>query len=131
MRYSYGSQGTVEGWLDRSDAVPLSRAFTIFSADVRMTPSAQACAGLAGFLDEKGDYEEAIATCNEAIRLDRTCGRAYYNRGKARWQIGEYNSAYLRLSSATSGNSSQFGTGSAIGLANSRHEMRAATGMRS
>ena len=43
----------------------------------------------------KGDYQGAIADCNEAIELDPKNATAYSNRGSAKRELGDYQGACL------------------------------------
>jgi len=48
----------------------------------------------------KGDYDRAIADCNEAIRLDPKFAEAYNNRGNAYYAKGNYDRAIADASEA-------------------------------
>ena len=62
-----------------------------------------------GHIGELNDFEQAIADCTEAIRLDPCFAIAYYRRAYAYWRKGEYDQAiadYTRNHSPGDGNHS-------------------------
>ena len=56
---------------------------------------------------EKGDHDQAIADCTEAIRLDPKNADAYYNRGNSYARKGEYDKAIADCTEAIRLNQTQ------------------------
>lgn len=88
-----GKAGTVKGWINRSDVLPLSQALDFFNEELRGNPKSWAYTGRGMISDEKGDHDSAISDYNEAIRLDPTGSDAYHDRGLAWEQKGDYDKA--------------------------------------
>jgi tetratricopeptide (TPR) repeat protein len=72
--------GTVAGWINRSDVIPLSRAFDFFTDELKRNPTAKAYQIHGAMLAIKGDNEGALGELTQAIRLDPKMQDAYVNR---------------------------------------------------
>jgi tetratricopeptide (TPR) repeat protein len=90
--YSSG-HATVEGWIKRSDVIPLSQALDLFSDELKRTPSSVAYTIRGTIWNEQRDFDKAIIDFNQAIRLDPKNPRAYIGRGLAWVPKHEWNKA--------------------------------------
>lgn len=74
-------KATSKGWIARRDVVTFDRAAGIIDAELQRAPQAELYNIRGTIRYEKGEYDLALADCNEALRLDP--GRAHYwnNRG--------------------------------------------------
>jgi Flp pilus assembly protein TadD len=61
---------------------------------------ANAYCARAGALDERGDFELAVADCTEVIRLDPECAEAYSLRGQIYERMGDWARAERDVSHA-------------------------------
>lgn len=72
--------GTVAGWINRSDVIPVSRALDFFNDELKRNPTASAYQLHGVMLAMKGEIEMALGELNEAIRLNPKMQDAYMNR---------------------------------------------------
>jgi tetratricopeptide (TPR) repeat protein len=77
--YSSG-HGTVAGWINRSDVIPVSRALDFFTDELKRNPTATAYQIHGVMLAMKGEIELALGELNQAIRLNPKMQDAYINR---------------------------------------------------
>jgi tetratricopeptide (TPR) repeat protein len=74
------------GWIDASCVLRPEKALTYFSDALAKNPSdTSAYLGRAGAEQALGQYDKAIADCNQLLQLDRNSTAAFYLRGRA-WQ---------------------------------------------
>lgn len=71
------------GWINRSDVVPQDEAIEFFSRLIEQEPTAVARASRARVWNYLGEFDQAIADCNEALRLDPRCPMAFDRRAQA------------------------------------------------
>jgi tetratricopeptide (TPR) repeat protein len=88
------------GWIDRADVVSLAKAIDVYSEEIKKNPTPEDYAGRAWLLKETGEYEKAIADCNEALRLDPNSTAGFNNRGNAWTAKKEYDKAIADYSAA-------------------------------
>ncbi len=88
-----GDNGTVKGWINRSDVIPFSQALDFFNEELKRNPTAWAYNTRGMIWYEKGEYDIAIGDYNEAIRLNPRHKWAYNNRGIAWEHKKEYDKA--------------------------------------
>jgi len=91
--WSGDKTGTVKGWINRSDVIPLSQALDFFNEEVRRNPNAWSYTVRGMIWREKGEEDIAIGDYNEAILLDPKYASAYANRGWAWHGKGEFDKA--------------------------------------
>jgi len=91
--WSGDKTGTVKGWINRSDVIPLSQALDFFNEEVRRHPSAWSYTVRGMIWRETGEEDIAIGDYNEAILLDPKYASAYANRGWAWHGKGEFDKA--------------------------------------
>ena len=72
--------GTVAGWINRSDVIPVSRAVDFFADELKRNPTAKAYQIHGVMLAMKGEIEMALGELNQAIRLNPKMQDAYMNR---------------------------------------------------
>src|ERR1700733_5441917 len=75
------NNGTVMGWISRSDVAPLSHAVNFVNAMLKRNATARAYAIRGAIRYEQDAYEQAIADYTEAIRLDPKVARVWSSRG--------------------------------------------------
>jgi tetratricopeptide (TPR) repeat protein len=71
------------GWIKRGDVVPQDDAIEFFSRQIRDEPTAVAYASRARVWNYRGEFDKAIADCDEALRLDPDCAMAFDRRAQA------------------------------------------------
>lgn len=94
------------GWLLTADLIPYDQAIDYFSEQIGKQPTAEAYSARARVWCYHGDFDQALADCNEALKLDPESASAYSRRGRA-WAgkgdlaqaIDDFNQA-LRLDPA-------------------------------
>ena len=86
--YQSGTKLT-KGWLSRKDTVPLNEALNFVQAELQRQPSAELYNVRGTIYFERGAYDQSLADCNEAIRLDATRPYFWNNRGNVWRAKGE------------------------------------------
>lgn len=88
VHYQTGPK-TIKGWLNRRHALPIEQALNFVQAELQTQPTAELYNVRGTIYFERGAYDQSLADCNEAIRLDAT--RAYFwnNRGNVWRAKGE------------------------------------------
>jgi tetratricopeptide (TPR) repeat protein len=88
------------GWINKSDVLPLDKALPYFTEEIGRSAVAQNYFGRANVHHANGRYDEAIDDCNNALRSDSKFSPAYRNRGVA-WAVkGELDKAAADLDEA-------------------------------
>ncbi len=72
--------GTVAGWINRSDVIPVSQALNYFTDELKRNPTALAYQIHGLMLAMNGEIEPALGELNQAIRLNPKMQDAYINR---------------------------------------------------
>ena len=86
--------GAPSGWMHCSKVVPFNDAIDYFNTQIHDHPkSAHAYLRLAAIWNDKREYDRAIASLDEAIRLDPNDPLAFNNRGWNWWSKGDGNRA--------------------------------------
>ncbi len=80
-----GPHGMAQGWVARSDVIPFAESFDFLTNEVRRNPTAAAYLHRVHAWVYQGDIENALADCNQAIRLEPKNATAYVVRGGV-WQ---------------------------------------------
>ena len=80
-----GPRGMAYGSVARSDVIPLAESLDFLTKEVLRTPTAAAYLHRATAWSAQGDIENALADCNQAIRLEPKNATAYEIRGTI-WQ---------------------------------------------
>jgi tetratricopeptide (TPR) repeat protein len=99
-RLAYGIKGQVEGWINRSDVLALATALEIVNDELKQKPTAAGYAARATIWEAQYDHDQAIADCDEAIRLDPKRARVFFTRGTARFHKRDYDQAISDLTEA-------------------------------
>jgi tetratricopeptide (TPR) repeat protein len=81
------------GWINRADVVPHDAAIEFFSEQLRGAPTAVAYASRARVWNYLGEFDKAVADCDEALTLDPACSMAYDRRAQALTAAGELDRA--------------------------------------
>lgn len=81
------------GWIKRSDVVPQDEAIDFFSRLIENEPTAVALASRARVWNYLGEFDKAIADCDEALRLDPQCAMAFDRRAQALTGKGKLDEA--------------------------------------
>lgn len=71
------------GWIHRRDVVPYDRAIEHFTRQIEQRPTGVAYSHRARVQCYHGEFAEALADSDQAIRLDATLAAAWCNRGRA------------------------------------------------
>lgn len=71
------------GWLPVKDVIAYHEAIEHFNAEIAREPSAIAYAARARVWCYHGDFDKALADCDEALKLDPELAMAYGRRGRA------------------------------------------------
>lgn len=71
------------GWLLTADLIPYDEAIEFFSEKIGKQPTAEAYSARARVWCYHGDFDKALADCNEALELDPDSASAYSRRGRA------------------------------------------------
>jgi tetratricopeptide (TPR) repeat protein len=97
---------TSKGWIARRDVFSLDKALGFIDGLLRSQPSAELYNVRGTIRTERGELDQALADCNESLRLDANRAHFWNNRGNI-WRakgdhdraIGDFNQA-LRLDPA-------------------------------
>jgi tetratricopeptide (TPR) repeat protein len=89
-----------QGWINRAEVMSLSKALDFYNDAIKKDPTSMAYTTRAWILKETGDYDKAIADCDEAIRLNPNDSGAFNNRGNAWTDKAEYDKAIADYSAA-------------------------------
>ncbi|HVX59932.1 MAG TPA: tetratricopeptide repeat protein [Pirellulales bacterium] len=81
------------GWLQAQDVIPYHQAIEHFTKEIDRQPSAIAYAARARVWCYHGEYDKALADCNEALKIDPESAIAYSRRGRAWAGKGELETA--------------------------------------
>ncbi len=91
----YVRSGSVEGWVLKSEVVPLVRAVEHFTRGVELAPGHAWAYNMRGAAwDEQGQHARALADFDQAIRLDPDNAIYFNNRGNAWAAQGELDRAW-------------------------------------
>jgi tetratricopeptide (TPR) repeat protein len=71
----------LKGWLSRRDTLPLEQALDFVQAELQRQPQAEMYNIRGTIYFERGAYDQSLADCNEAIRLDPNRPHFWNNRG--------------------------------------------------
>lgn len=88
------------GWLKRGDVVLQADAVEFFSRQIDSEPTAVALASRARVWNYLGEYDKAIADCDEALRLDPACATAFDRRAQALTATGRTDEALADFETA-------------------------------
>jgi tetratricopeptide (TPR) repeat protein len=98
---SRGVSGGVSGWLKTTDVVRFEDAVDYFTRVIKSDSSSDFAFVMQGSIwDAKGEYDVAIADCNDAIRPEPRTAAHFNNRGHARNAQGEYDKAIADFNEA-------------------------------
>ncbi len=93
VRCSIRNDDGVEGWMNDADVLSLSRALDALNEELRRKPTAEGYAIRASIWGAKHEFDQTLADCDQAIRLDPKCWLAFHYRAAARFLKGESDRA--------------------------------------
>ena len=88
------------GWIRRDNVTPYAKALDSFNAQLRRNPNARSFRARGRIRGGRGEFDEAIADFNEAIRIDPSHGDGYVGRANAWIGKDEYDKAITDCSEA-------------------------------
>ena len=92
-RLVQGIKGAIEGWINRSDVLALATALEIVNDELKQKRTAAGFAARGAIWEAQHDHDQAIADCDEAIRLDPKRAQVFCTRGTARFLKRDYDPA--------------------------------------
>lgn len=81
------------GWIRRADVVAYDQAIDYFTRQIERRPTAAAYSHRSRVHCYHGDFAQALADGDEALRLDPTMAAAYCNRGRAQAALDRIDEA--------------------------------------
>lgn len=99
-RFSDRKLGGIEGWINRADVLPLSRALETLNDELKQKPTATAYLTRGWIREVNREHDKALADCNEAIRLDPKQAKAYSCRSVAQFYRQQFDQGISDLTKA-------------------------------
>lgn len=90
------------GWIKRDKVVPQAEAIEFFSRQIESEPTPVALASRARVWNYLGEYDKAIADCDEALKLDADSAMAFDRRAQALAGKGRIDEALADFENAIS-----------------------------
>jgi tetratricopeptide (TPR) repeat protein len=91
---------TSKGWIANRDVIPFEKALDFINGELQRQPQAELFNIRGTIRYEKGEYDLALADCNEALKLDPRPAHVWNNRGNIWRAKGDLNKAIVDFNEA-------------------------------